>query len=40
MNSIIFKYNAGHILSEWNCGMYILQVATDKGSKYVKVMKE
>ena len=26
--------------SEWNCGMYILQVATDKGSKYVKVMKE
>jgi hypothetical protein len=26
--------------SEWNSGMYILQVATDKGSKYVKVMKE
>ena len=26
--------------SEWNSGMYILQVATDKGSKYVKVMKK
>jgi len=26
--------------SEWNSGMYILQVATDKGTQHIKVMKK
>ncbi|MDG1756788.1 MAG: T9SS type A sorting domain-containing protein [Bacteroidia bacterium] len=26
--------------SKWNSGMYILQVATDKGTQHIKVMKK